>query len=249
MKYNQVKRDTNRVLNKIRGYLEVIERNGYLNINYAPVLNTFLSEVFKCAPLQISQSLLHLDLYDAENPNSNRANDLRRAIWRLAANKDLLQQGMSVPYYSKFTADEEIIEVRFTSCVAAKQGRLDVKAICITGHFAPNVIKFNLTEGSVQRILRNIGYNNRQYPLPTVYNSLNGLYARLHVKLDENNVLRLKDVIEDDTLTQYNRKNIIKYRCGNTVCPHFAGKLCSECDYTRHTCVAAPTQSEDIFYD
>lgn len=245
MKYNTIRNDTTRVLNKMHVYIELLERNGYLNINYAPVINDWLAEKFHCEPIQIAQSLMHIGLYDANDHKFNKVKELRNSVWRLAANKDLLKQGMCIPYFPRFTAEEEVIEVRFIECKAARGGRLDVKAICITGHYASGIIKFNLSEGSVQRILRNIGYNNRQYVMPTVYNSLNGLYARLWVKLD-NNVLRLKDVVEDSAITQHNRKNMIKYRCGNTTCPRSAGARCSECTATRHECEASYNQEEEL---
>lgn len=245
MRFNQIKRETNRVLQKISGYLDVLSRNKVLDEEYAPDLYQKIADAFGARVFPVSQSLLHIGLFSTdEKYKLDKVEELKRTIWRMAANKALLRCDCCVPYRPKFIKEEEEIEVRFIECKSSKNNRLDVTARVLTGHCAGNIIKFNFSEGSVQRILRNIGYNNRQYVMPTVYNSLNGLYAKLDVVL-ENEQLRLKDVVEDSSITTFNRKNILTYRCGNTTCPRCVGAICSECTATRHECMATYNQTED----
>lgn len=244
MQTKTISRQFKTLYKDLHAYLELVHTNNRLQPEHQQFLVSAISRRLNCDDLPVRQSLAHLDL-DQEGSIRNKYRLLLDTLWRMLANKDALVHGTAVLPYRKFTIPEQV-EVFFSSVFPDfdRDGKRHVVFKVLTGHYAMEPLPFNLTEGSIFHILRNIGYSgSNKYPMPAYPEELRGLFGKLDIDVD-NGTTRIKDVVKDDTIVQYNRENSISYRLGNKLCPEEVGRMCMNCEHSFGTCRASMQSSE-----
>lgn len=243
MQTKTISRQFKTLYKDLHSCLELLYRNNRIQPDHERFLIEPITRRLNCSDLPVRQSLAHLDL-NQEGSIRNKYRLFLDALWRMLANKDALAHGTAVLPYRKFTIPEQV-EVFFTSVYPDDgDGRRHVVMKVLTGHYAMDLLTFNLTEGSIFHILRNIGYSgSNKYPMPAYPEELRGLFGKLDIDVD-NGTTRIKDVVKDDTIVQYNRENSIGFRLGNKLCPEEIGRICMNCDRNFTACRASMQSSE-----
>lgn len=241
MQTKQISRQFKTLYKDLHSCLELLHTNNVLKPEFESFLIEPITARLKCSAVPVQQSLAHIGLYSDEINNDRlKYNLLLDALWRMIANKESLAKGTAILPYRHFTIPEKVeVFFRYVEDIVdtAYKKRLTMKVL--TGHYAMGDIVVSLNEGAIFHILKHIGYSgSNKYPLPVYPLELCGLIGKLDIDVVSGSV-RIKDVVDDNSIVQYNRDTSINFRLGNKLCPDEAGKFCINCNKVYCRCHAS----------
>lgn len=240
MKFNSIRRSMCFYKSLIYSYKDLLEQYNFISETFAPAFYLNWSERFSTTPAAVQQSMDHIGIFSAEtNLDKNKYTMFLDTIWRMLANKEVLKQGTAVLPYRRFTIPEQV-EVWFNQIEhIANTQRFKLKMRVLTGHFASGNLTLEVSEGAIFHMFRHLGYSGtNKYPTPLGPEDILGIYGKLDLTVVDGNV-RIQDIVDDSSIVNYNRKNIISYRVGNLLCPQEVGRICCACNECSDVCKAS----------
>lgn len=230
-KFVSIKKNTDKILKKLEGYLQVHQGLELSDDAFNRLMKT-LAKQFRSNEVTLAASCDNL----RKEPFTLEL--ITNTVWRLCANADKLQQNSPALFYSKFnyTALEEI---QFESFQIDKDNKYKTVIRVLTGHYAPGTIVFPFTKRYIDRILYHCGYNGRRYVAGRVEDCFPGLFSMAQLSSYAENPKIFKKIVDDDDIIAFNRKHIIGLRAQKLECPYGYHNKCRQCPLSKEECFAS----------
>lgn len=230
LKFVSIKKDTDRIMQNMESYLAVHGSTVLTEPVFDRLVNT-LSDSFNTTPSTIALSCPHLK----KEPFTREL--IYKTIWRLSANSDRIVQGYPLLFYPRFSFTG-LEEIRFES-TQLKGDKYKTVIKVLTGHYAQGTFTCNFSKRGVGRILSRCGYTYRKYVAGILEDCLPGLFAQAHLINAEEDPRIFKDIIINDDINSFNRKNIIGFRSKLKACPYHKRGGCKKCPVFVNECLAS----------
>lgn len=230
-KFVSIKKNVDKTLKKLEGYIRAHQGSKLPEEVFYRLMKT-LAKQFKSKETTLAESCSNIK----EEPFTPEL--LENTVWRLCANADKLQQNSPVLFYSKFqyTALEEI---QFESFKLDKDNKYETVIRVLTGHYAPGTIVFSFTKRTVDRILYHCGYNGRKYIAGRIEDCFPGLFSLAQLSSYAEYPKIFRQIVDDEDIVAFNRKNIIGLRAQKLACPHGYHNQCRQCPLSKEECLAS----------
>lgn len=231
MKYPQIRRQIDKLKEATSGYFAVY-RDSVIPVEALVKLANRFAQNLHCDAGVVRNSLQYL----IDTPFTEKVSGI--LYWRLIANKDSLVAGNALPYYSRLDRSCQE-EIQFEK-VTPRANNFFVTFRVMTGHFAGGSLSQLFSLKALNRMLYLMGYNSRKYVIPNPISGTVGLFAL--AQLAPNPDRPIVDIIENTSIIQYNRSNIIQYRLKLKNCYDQCatpGRRCENCPKTPDQCKAS----------